>query len=184
VKTAADRRAVFRKDPGASSIGSRLYSITTAAARKPLVFRAPVTKRRIFHNLAAEFLALFRQRGSTNDYNEAAVPAILAANEFTIPFDATVFVANQNQIYTGIAFANTDSTQSAHILCTARDTQGKVIVDAVSIPDLSPLGHWAGFDFPALLGIAYDASAVSADARDLVLNTLAFTTKRGSSRPR
>ena len=96
--------------------------------------------------------ALFRRQGSGSDFSEAAVPAGLPANEFTIPFDATVFAGNGSQINTGIALANTDSSQAAHILCTARDTQGKVIVNGVSIPDLNPLGHWAGSDFPALLG--------------------------------
>ena len=56
-------------------------------------------------------------------------------------------------IYTGIAIASLDPAQSATVTCAARDTTGKTIPNAVVVPVLPPLGHWAGFNFPALVGL-------------------------------
>jgi hypothetical protein len=96
--------------------------------------------------------ALFRRRGSSVDYSEAAVPSSPGANQILIPFDDTVFAPNGAQIYTGLAIVNTDALVTARITCTARDSQGAVIANALSIPVLNQFGHWAGYDFPALLG--------------------------------
>jgi hypothetical protein len=95
--------------------------------------------------------AVFRRRGSAGDYSEAAIPASPGVTRFTIPFDDTVFAENGSQIYTGLALENTD-LRTAHVNCTARDAQGAVIANAVTVPDLPPYGHWVGYEFPALLG--------------------------------
>lgn len=69
-----------------------------------------------------------------------------------IPFDATTFAANSSPFYTGFAIANLNQT-SANITCTARDQNGSVIPNAVSVSPLNPLGHWANYLFPALSGM-------------------------------
>jgi hypothetical protein len=95
---------------------------------------------------------LFRRRGADGTYNEVAVPATAGSIEVVIPFDDTVFTENGSQIYTWLALVNMDSQQSAHLTCTARDSQGTVIPNAIPPRDLNPRGHWAEYNFPALLG--------------------------------
>jgi hypothetical protein len=95
---------------------------------------------------------LFRRLGSDNSYYEVAVPSSSGLNEFEIPFDDTTFAATGAQIYTGFAIANLDTNNSANVTCTARDATGNIIPEAVTVPALNPLGHWAGYAFPALLG--------------------------------
>ena len=41
---------------------------------------------------------------------------------------------------------------AATITCTARDANGNVIPNGVTVPQLSGLGHWGGYLFPALTG--------------------------------
>jgi hypothetical protein len=41
----------------------------------------------------------------------------------------------------------------ASINCIARDASGRVIPNAITIPTLNALGHWADFQFPALSGL-------------------------------
>jgi len=96
--------------------------------------------------------ALFRRQGSDGSYYEAAVPASTGSNEVQVPFDATTFSGNGSQIYTGLAIANLDTSNAATVSCTARDSRGNVIQDAISAPTLNPLGHWANYLFPALTG--------------------------------
>jgi len=96
--------------------------------------------------------ALFRRLGSDNSYYEVAVPASAGLNEFEIPFDDTTFAATGAQIYTGFAIANLDTANSANVTCTARDAAGTIIPGAISVPALNPMGHWAGYLFPALTG--------------------------------
>lgn len=99
--------------------------------------------------------AVFRlhQTDSTGShYYEAAVPATTGSKEFQIPLDFTVFAPTGEQIYTGIAIANLDTVNSSTISCTARDSSGTIIPNAVQVPVLAPNGHWAGYNFPALLG--------------------------------
>ncbi len=96
--------------------------------------------------------ALFRRRGSDGSYYEAAVPAVTGSHEVQVPFDATTFSANGSQIYTGLGIANLDTNNSANLSCTARDSQGNDIPNAISAPPLNPLGHWAAYVFPALTG--------------------------------
>jgi hypothetical protein len=100
--------------------------------------------------------ALFREN-STGTYYEAAVPSNAGSKEFEIPFDATTFAATGALFYTGFAIANMDSANTATISCTARDSTGTIIPNAFTTatgpPQLNPLGHWAGYLFPALTGI-------------------------------
>jgi hypothetical protein len=91
--------------------------------------------------------------GAPDSYYEAAVNASAGSKDFVIPFDVTNFVPTGQQIFTGIAIASLDPAQSATVTCAARDTTGKAIPNAVTVPVLPPLGHWAGFNFPALVGL-------------------------------
>lgn len=95
---------------------------------------------------------LVRRHGSDGSYYEAAVPAAMGGKEFEIAFDATTFATTGDQVYTGIAIANMDPLNSATVTCTARDAQGNLIPNAVFVPVLSPLGHWAQSLFPPLIG--------------------------------
>jgi hypothetical protein len=95
---------------------------------------------------------LFRQHAADGNYYEAAVPAISPGKHFRMPFDASAFAPTNSQIATGFAIANTDATNPASIACTAQDSSGSVIPDGVLVPQLSPLGHWADYQFPALTG--------------------------------
>ncbi len=94
--------------------------------------------------------ALFRDN-STGLYYEAAVPSSSGSREFLLPFDATTFSGNGQAFYTGFAIANLDQTP-ADVTCTARDSNGVAIPNAVIVPSLAPLGHWANYFFPVLTG--------------------------------
>jgi len=103
--------------------------------------------------------ALFRD-DSNGIYHEAAVPSSTGSHEFLLPFDATTFAGNGQPFYTGFAIANLDEA-AADVTCTARDQGGSVIPDAVAVPELSPLGHWANYLFPALTGMRGTIDCVS-----------------------
>ena len=101
--------------------------------------------------------ALFREN-SNGTYYEAAVPSNSGSQEFEIPFDATIFAATGDQFFTGFAIANLDPLSPATIICTARDQTGAVIPNVFSGLTGPPamiagFGHWAGFNFPALMGL-------------------------------
>jgi hypothetical protein len=108
--------------------------------------------------------ALFREN-STGTYYEAAVPSNAGSMEFEIPFDATTFGATGAPFFTGFAIANLDPVNTATVTCTARDSNGNVIPNAFTAatgpPQLNPLGHWAGYLFPALSGIRGTIDCVS-----------------------
>lgn len=95
--------------------------------------------------------SLFRNNAN-GIYYEAAVPSSLGSKEFVIPFDATIFAETNTPLYTGLAIANLDSQNSANITCTARNSLGNVIPNAVLVPSLGPLGHWSEYLFPVLTG--------------------------------
>jgi hypothetical protein len=97
--------------------------------------------------------ALIRRQGSDGSFYEAAVEPAAGYKEFQIPFDATIFPTTGAQIYTGFAVANVDPLNAAAITCTARDSNGNPVTGAVSVPALSPLGHWASASFPLLVGL-------------------------------
>jgi hypothetical protein len=42
---------------------------------------------------------------------------------------------------------------AAAVTCTARDSNGHPVSGAVSVPALSPLGHWGNYLFPLLVGL-------------------------------
>lgn len=97
--------------------------------------------------------ALFRRRTPQNLFYEAAVPASLGYSSFSLPFDATTFAATGAPMFTGIAIANLNPSQVAQVTCIARDAAGAVISsNAIPAPALNPMGHWAGYNFPALSG--------------------------------
>lgn len=93
---------------------------------------------------------LFRNHAPDNNYFEASVGASRGSFEFLVPFDATVLGGTQS--YTGFAIANLDAAATARITCTARDSSGSVVPNALTVPALNPLGHWADFNFPAIAG--------------------------------
>lgn len=96
--------------------------------------------------------ALFRNNAGGGKYYEAGVPWNAGGSGFVIPFDATTFADTGVPFFTGFAVASLDSSSSANVTCLARDGAGTVIPNAVSVPLLSPLGHYAAYLFPALAG--------------------------------
>ena len=126
--------------------GTKYYE--AGVAQGPLIGGSVVVSA----NPSIVIQALFRRLGSDNSYYEVAVPSSSGVTEFEIPFDATTLAANGAQIYTGIAVANLDRANPAVVTCTARDSLGNIIPNAVSVPVLNPLGHWANYLFPALTG--------------------------------
>jgi hypothetical protein len=98
-------------------------------------------------------LAILRRRGSDGSYYNAGIATVAGYNEFIIPFDATTFAATGEPMFTGFAIANLDATTSANVTCTARDTVGNVIPNAIVVPVLNPLGHFSGYLFTALTGL-------------------------------
>jgi len=103
-------------------------------------------------DIATTTQALFRRAVGNGVYYEAAVPTGDGYSGFVIPFDATTFAPTGAPLYTGFAIGNLNPSGAAHVVCTARDQSGAVIPNAVTIPTLNPLGHYAGYLFPALTG--------------------------------
>jgi hypothetical protein len=104
--------------------------------------------------------ALFR-RQTDDTYYEAAVGPSAGSFAFTLPFDATTFAPTGAPLYTGFALANLDPVNSSTISCTAADQNGAVISNAVPLPIISPLGHYANYLFPALTGLSGSLSCKS-----------------------
>jgi hypothetical protein len=50
---------------------------------------------------------------------------------------------------------------SSTVSCTAADQNGVVISNAVPLPIISPLGHYANYLFPALTGLTGTLSCTS-----------------------
>ena len=96
--------------------------------------------------------ALFR-RQTDGTYYEAAVGASAGSFAFTLPFDATTFAPTGEPLYTGFALANLDPVNSATVSCTGADQNGVAISNAVPLPIIGPLGHYANYLFPALTGL-------------------------------
>ncbi len=100
----------------------------------------------------------FVSRELNGTYYEAAVPSNSGSQEFEIPFDATIFTPTGDQFFTGFAIANLDPLLAAQVLCTARDQTGAVIPNVFNSltgppPSIAGFGHWAGYNFPALMGL-------------------------------
>jgi hypothetical protein len=110
--------------------------------------------------------ALFRESANGN-YYEAAVPSTAGSKEFEIPFDFTSFAATNQPFYTGVAIANLDPVNTGSLTCTALNSQGTPIPNPFAgsptppPQQLNPLGHWAGFQFPALTGLRGTIDCVS-----------------------
>jgi len=94
----------------------------------------------------------FREHNANGSYYEAGVAAAAGSKEFVIPFDASTFAATGAPIYTGFAIANQDPATTANVVCVAADQTGTVIPNGLTVPPLSPLGHYANFVFPTLSG--------------------------------
>lgn len=97
--------------------------------------------------------ALFRNLAADGNYYEASIPPSGGGFEWITPFDGTTFAATGNPTFIGLALANMDSAHAASVTCTARDSGGNFIPNAVSVPQLNPGGHWSGYQFPALAGL-------------------------------
>jgi hypothetical protein len=97
--------------------------------------------------------ALFR-REVNGIYYEAAVPASSGSTQIEVPFDDTTFSGNGDQLYTGLAIANLDTSNSAAVSCTAMNSAGAVIQNAgITVPTLNPLGQWSAYTFSGLVGL-------------------------------
>jgi sugar lactone lactonase YvrE len=103
-------------------------------------------------NSSATVQATFRRAAPNGIFYEAAVPATGGYSAFIIPFDASTFPPTGGALYTGFAISNLNPIAAANVTCIARDQWGAVIPDAVTIPALSPSGHYAGYLFPPLTG--------------------------------
>lgn len=96
--------------------------------------------------------ALFRSHAPDGNFYEAAVPASFGNFRFIIPFDDTTFAPTGDPYYTGFAIANLNPSVAANVQCSAYNAAGTLIPDAITVPALNPLGHWANYLFPALYG--------------------------------
>jgi hypothetical protein len=105
--------------------------------------------------------ALFRDSAGGGIYYEASVPASGGDLGFAMPFDFTTFAPTGAQLYTGLAIGNLDPANAATVTCVATNQAGVVIPNAVTIPQLPPLGHFAGFQFPALYGTSGTLTCLS-----------------------
>ena len=94
--------------------------------------------------------SLFRSTINNTRY-EGAVGSSTGIRAFELPFDVTNFSANTPQ-FTGLAIANMDNANLGQVSCIARDPSGNIIPNGVTIPAIRPLGHWADFRFPNLVG--------------------------------
>ena len=97
--------------------------------------------------------AVLRKPSSHGEFFEAAVQSSAGSTEFVIPFDATTFAPLGVPLATAFAIVNLDPNITANVVCVARNQSGTSILNAVPVPPVSPLGHWANFNFPALVGI-------------------------------
>ena len=93
-------------------------------------------------------------------YYEAAVPSRSGSKEFIFPFDTTTFGPTNTPFYTGFAVADLDQA-IANITCTARDSLGNILPNAVVVPSLKALGHWSNYLFPMLTGLRGTIDCVS-----------------------
>jgi len=94
---------------------------------------------------SVETQAVFRNAAPSGNYYEAAVQRGEAYSHFLIPFDVTTITPTGRPLYTAFAIANLNPLVTANVVCTARDVSGTVIQNALTIPGLKPLGHYAGY---------------------------------------
>ena len=87
---------------------------------------------------------------TTGALYEASVPSGTGSFIAQVAFDATTL--NGTQIYTGVAITNINAASTAVVTCVAKDNAGTVIAGAVTLSAIAPSGHWAEYNFPALVG--------------------------------
>ncbi len=91
-----------------------------------------------------ETQAIFRNAVS-GTYYEAAVPTGEAYSHFLVPFDTTMLVPSTRPLYTAFAIVNLNPLGVANVVCSARDALGAEIPEALALPALKPLGHYAAY---------------------------------------
>ncbi len=106
---------------------------------------------------------LIRRLNSSGTSDETAMSPTTGVGEFAFPFDSTQ--DGSDQIHTWVAVANLETGMPANFTCTARDSQGNLVPNGVSIPTLNPRGHWSGDHFPLLKGKRGTIDCVSNNAR-------------------
>jgi hypothetical protein len=94
---------------------------------------------------SVETQAVFRNAAPSGTYYEAAVQTGEAYSHFLIPFDMTTVAVTGRPLYTAFAIVNLNPLVAANVVCSARDGSGTVIPNALTIPSLKPLGHYAGY---------------------------------------
>jgi sugar lactone lactonase YvrE len=98
------------------------------------------------------FHAILRRRTADGHFYGAAVPSSGGYSTFVVPFDATTFAPAGMPMFIGLAINNFNPSVAANVVCTARDQLGAILPNAISIPSLSPLGHYSDYKYPALTG--------------------------------
>jgi hypothetical protein len=166
-----------------SGVGSSVNTISgTVTGHGPMVYELGTLQEmlksgsaRITADTGITVQTLFRRLGSDNSYYEAAVPMTTGGNEFWIPFDGTKFSGNGAPIFSGMAIANLDPSKSANVTCAVLDAAGNPYSNAITIPPLSPLGHWlnysggtdGNFRLPAAVGTLHCVSDMTIGAMGL-----------------
>jgi hypothetical protein len=99
-----------------------------------------------------ETQAIFRNASPSGTYYEAAVQTGEAYSHFLVPFDTSTLAPSGRPLYTALAIVNLNPMVAANVVCSARDASGAVIPNALTIPALKPLGHYAGYLSSSLKG--------------------------------
>ncbi len=100
-----------------------------------------------------ETQAIFRNAAPSGNYYEAAVQTGEAYSHFLVPFDTTSLAPSGRPLYTAFAIVNLNPLGTANVVCSARDSSGTVIPNALAIPSLKPLGHHAAYLSGPLTGM-------------------------------
>lgn len=105
--------------------------------------------------------ALIRHLSTAGIYYEASVPSTNGNLEVESSFDFTTFTPTGAQIYTGLGVANLDAAATATVTCTARDSSGNPVANAIPTMTIPPLGHTQGYNYTALFGLRGTLDCVS-----------------------
>ena len=101
---------------------------------------------------AIETQAIFRNAVPSGTYYEAAVRTGEAYSHFLVPFDTTTLASTGRPLYTAFAMVNLNPLGPANVVCSARDASGTVVPNAITIPALKPMGHYAAYVSGPLTG--------------------------------
>ena len=85
-------------------------------------------------------VAVFGRQVSDGSYYEASAPLSSPYSSFTVPFDETQSPLGV-PFLNGFAVANSDSSNSAEMTCTAYDSDGNVLGSGLRVGPLSPSQH-------------------------------------------